>query len=450
MVLVWVSGLLSTILYVTALTIPDWGRDFTRFGVVYTGLVLAYVGFVAGLVRIVSWGGQSGTPSSRLLAGVFTGAVVFRLLGLLAPPSLSDDLYRYLWDGRLLLEGIPPYRFAPLDPALAPYRDALWGSINNPHLPTIYPPLLLLVFAAVAWISPTVGFWKVVATGFDLGAGLFLALALRRLGRSPAWAGVYLWHPLVVLEISGNGHADAVGWFLVSIAFWAWAGRPGLGTGVALTLAGLVKFLPWVVLPRLIPALRVRWLLLPILAGLIYLPFLLGEGGGVGSLGVFARKWQSNDFLFGFLIREEPPSDAALVTARRVAGGVFALVWLTVLLARRPLVSTYAWMLAALLLLSPVVHPWYVLWLLPAVVLGRCPAWWLWSLTVVLAYHPLPEFREQGIWVESMFLKGLEYLPVLVLIPWQLWLELKRSQSVKGTPGAVSTGKGNSEPPEIV
>jgi hypothetical protein len=75
----------------------------------------------------------------------------------------------------------------------------------------------------------------------------------------------------------------------------------------------------------------------------------------------------------------------------------------------------------AVLLLSPVVHFWYVLWLLPVAVLMRHPAWWVWSLTVFLAYAPLPEFRAGGVWTESTALKAVEYLPVLLLVPLQIW-----------------------------
>ena len=66
-------------------------------------------------------------------------------------PMLSDDVYRYVWDGRVQLEGVHPYRYAPVDPALGTLRDAhVFPRINHPEVPTIYPPLAQSLFAGLA------------------------------------------------------------------------------------------------------------------------------------------------------------------------------------------------------------------------------------------------------------------------------------------------------------
>jgi hypothetical protein len=357
---------------------------------------------------------------------VWVGAVAFRLIVLVSTPSLSDDVYRYLWDGRVLLSGINPYQYSPVAPELEALRDAHWLEINNPALPTIYPPFLMFVFAAVGWISHTVTAWKAACIGFDLAAGFCLMAALVAHGRSRLWALVYLWHPLVIVEFAGSGHADAVGIFLVSLAFWGWARMRWLTAGTALTLAGLVKFLPWAAVFVLLRRLKWKWILFPAMVALFYLPFQLGEADALGSLRVFAAKWRSNDFLFSFLLQESEPGEAGLLWAKRTGAVLVGVVWFWVMLRRRPLPSVYAWSLGTALLVSPVVHPWYVIWLLPAVLFASHPAWWLWSITVFLAYEPLPGFLTEGVWEESPVVKALEYVPVLLFIPLQILLE-KRS-----------------------
>jgi hypothetical protein len=349
--------------------------------------------------------------------------VVFRLLVLFHPPTLSNDLYRYLWDGRVLLSGTNPYRFPPSAPELAPLRDALWPLINNPTLPTIYPPLLMLLFAGVAAISPTVLAWKAVVTIFDLAAGFFIQRGLAARGMPRAWVIVYLWHPLPVIEFAGNGHADAVGLLLVALALAVWNARP-LAAGTALALAGLVKFLPWVALPALLPRLRGKWLLLPLLVVAFYLPFQIGGVNALGSLGVFAMKWRSNDLLFSFLVPAHP-AETGLAHAKMIAAGAAATVWLALIALRRPWPSVYAWTVGTLLLVSPVVHPWYVTWLLPALVFLPQPAWWVWSFTVFLAYAPLAAWKAGGVWEESLAHKIWEVAPVLALLPLQAWLETR-------------------------
>jgi hypothetical protein len=125
-----------------------------------------------------------------------------------------------------------------------------------------------------------------------------------------------------------------------------------------------------------------------------------------------------------------------LFAAKRAGAILVAGVWLTTLLLRRPLPSVYAWTVGAALLVSPVVHPWYVIWLLPALLFVPHPAWWAWSLLVVMAYIPLPQFRAGGPWVESWTVKVAEYLPVLVLLPLQIWWE-RRTVSRAGSERAI-------------
>lgn len=439
-------GLVSLPIYGVVLGIPDWDLEWTRFALMYGLLIVAYLSAVWGVRRVTGglpWA-RSGVSDAdwvddgRLLVILWGGALVFRGLILAVPPELSDDLYRYLWDGRVLGSGVNPYRFTPLAPELELLRDEHWRQINNPALPTIYPPLLMLVFTGAGWLSHSVLGWKLVCVLFDLGTGFFLYRALRNLGRPGLWALIWLWHPLVVVEFAGNGHADVVGIFLVAMSFWFWTRSGWWGAGVALTLAGLVKFLPWAAIPALLPRLRWKWFLLPLLVAVFYLPFQVGGVNALGSLSVFAAKWRSNDFLFELLLAGGDPGEPELLRAKRIAVGLVAMVWVWLVVRRRSLPSVYAWSMGAILLVSPVVHPWYVLWLLPAAVILPHPAWWVWTLTVFLAYAPLPGFRSGGVWEESMVVKSLEYLPVLLLIPVQMWWELKAGREIE-TPAPPGT-----------
>jgi alpha-1,6-mannosyltransferase len=143
---------------------------------------------------------------------------------------------------------------------------------------------------------------------------------------------------------------------------------------------------------------------------------------------VFARTWRANDLLFGLL--DGDGSEAALLRAKLAAAGITVAVWTAMVVRRRDAVSVYGWTVGAALLLSPVIHPWYVIWLLPAVVLGGQMAWWAWSVTVFLAYAPLPGFLARGAWEERLWIKTLEMAPVLVLLPVQLVLEGTRRPAI--------------------
>lgn len=419
-------GLASCALYLALLGVDAWGRECTRFLALYGGAAVLY-----GLAAWRVLRGPGLGPRGWILV-LGTGALARAIL-LVAEPTLSDDLYRYLWDGRVLLSGVNPYRHAPVAPELEPLRDALWPLINNPSLPTIYPPLLQVVFGAVAAIAPTVFAMKAAMGLFDLAAGVLLWLALGRMGRRREHALLYLWNPLLIVEFAGQGHADAVGLFLVAAAILAWSTRRAMTAGVALTLAGLVKFLPWAAVPWFLPRLRLRWALLPLLVAAAYAAFATGGVDPLGSLSVYAAKWRSNDFLFALLHRDGPDPEAALASAKSAAAVLVVAVWLTVTLLRRPWVSVYAWTIGAVLLLSPVVHPWYVAWLLPAAVVLPHPAWWVWSVLAPLAYHPLPRFLAGGPWEENWAFKVIEYAPVLLLLAAQIVLEARRARRGPGS-----------------
>ena len=191
-------------------------------------------------------------PASPV-ALVWTVAVLARLALLPLAPELSDDIYRYLWDGHLLAQGVNPYAHAPADALLAPLRTPWHGEINHPEVPTIYPPLAQLLFGATALLGGPfaaeggaggAGFGataalaggpivaaKLVWLGFDVGCGLLLHRIARRTGRSPVPVLVwYLWSPLLIVETAWSAHFDSVGLFLLAALILA-AGRRGGGRG---------------------------------------------------------------------------------------------------------------------------------------------------------------------------------------------------------------------------
>ena len=181
----------------------------------------------------------------RLLTVVWAGAVVFRVTLLLCDPIEEIDLYRYVWDGAVSTQGVSPFRYSPqqvlasaADDAqpddlarLVRLRDrspeltAILRRVHFGELPTIYPPVSQLVFAACSWLTPNsssvstrMTLMKAWFVAFDLAT---LALVLRLLtqaGRHHGWAIAYGWCPLVIKEIANSGHLDALSTFLMTLA----------------------------------------------------------------------------------------------------------------------------------------------------------------------------------------------------------------------------------------
>src|SRR2546421_170503 len=211
-------------------------------------------------------------------------AALFRVSLLFSPPYLSDDIYRYVWDGRVQAAGINPYRYIPADAALENLRDEeIYPKINRrDYAHTMYPPAAEAAYFLTTRISETVTWMKLTIVGFELITGWLLMELLASFGMPRQRILIYAWHPLAVWEFAGSGHIDPLAFAFIALALLARRRNWETATGISLGLATLAKLFPIV----LFPALYKRWgwkmpvaLVATIVVG--YLPYL-----GVGPLGV--------------------------------------------------------------------------------------------------------------------------------------------------------------------
>lgn len=360
-------------------------------------VVVGWGAVVAATLLFVQRGGASGPapgPSRGLdvsagrgaAAVVFAAALAVRLPLLCLPPTLSDDVYRYVWEGRVWAEGYSPFALAPDDPRLAPLRDDVWARVNHPSISTIYPPLAQLLFVL---ISPwgVAGFKGLMALA-DAGTAALLARRTARAG----WLWALL--PLPALESAANGHLEGLGALLVVVALG--------GSAVAAWAGAMLKLLPGVLLVRRGP--RV-WALAGVATVLAVLP--LWGPGLTRAARNYGTHWSFNGSVY--------PLVTMLVGADGVARGLLTLAgvavvgWVLVRCSHPAGVALGAF--GAFVVLSPTVHPWYVLWpLAPALWLARWE-WVVLAVTVPGAYHVLTTLDPTGAWRESPWTRGLVWAP---------------------------------------
>src|SRR5258708_29729715 len=211
-----------------------------------------------------------------VLAGIFRLSIVF------PPPFLSDDIYRYVWDGRVQAAGINPYRYIPADEHLQSLRDEeIYPKINRrDYAHTMYPPAAEATYFLTTRISESVTWMKLTIVGFELITVWLLMELLASFGMPRQRILIYTWHPLAVWEFACIRHIDPLAFAFVALALLARKRNWETATGISLGFATLAKLFPIV----LFPALYKRWgwrmpvaLVLTILAG--YLPYV-----GVGHL----------------------------------------------------------------------------------------------------------------------------------------------------------------------
>jgi hypothetical protein len=388
----------------------------------------------------------------RQLALIFAVSVVMRIPAWMAPPHHSDDVNRYLWEGRVQRAGHNPYLEAPEAPALAPLRDDGWARVSYRNLPTVYPPGAQLAFGAAAALPlPPLVAWKLLVAVADLGLLALLGLWLARRGADPRAALAWGWSPLAVIELAQEAHLDGLGVLAMVAAIVALgAGRRALAGGL-LGLGAALKLLPVLLLLR---APRPRVLLgFALAAGLAALPFANAGWALKGSLGEFGRRWRGNEGAYALVhelavavidrtpfsrrqtLDEAPrlarfvsgrhrdqvyPDEAVGLLARALSGMAF-LSFLALLLARRPppKVDDFAYAaVGGFLLLTPTLHPWYVLWIVPFLTHPR-PAFRALATLVPLGYVPLAGWLAGGPWRDPVWTRLLEHGTTWALLAWE-------------------------------
>ncbi len=394
-------GLASAFLYRSLPHLVPVQEKIPELVTLYLGLFLLYL-----LSLWLSLQTPRGLKAKLPLILLF--ALAFRLLLLPAPPALSDDVYRYLWEGHLQAEGINPYEHSPQSPVLEEYRNPVWASVNNKEVSAIYPPFAQMVHALFYLGFGSVSGFKLAFLGVEIGLVAAILALLRRSGQPLGRILVYAWNPLVVIETAWNGHHDvlAVGLLLWAL-FLLQNRRRGAAMGL-LAAAVLSKLYPLVLAPAFLRGLPARywgWLAGFLLA--MSLPYLGAGSRLLAGLSLYRDQWRFNGFLHSWLTGQG-------LSQIWVEGllGAGLLILLSVCLVRGicRLRQLY-WLTGAVLLFSPTLFPWYLVWIVPFLCFFPNPAWLLLSGLTVLSYEVLNDWSILGIWRSDPFFLKLQYYP---------------------------------------
>ena len=354
---------------------------------------------------------------------VILGAtVVFRVFFLPLSPTLSEDVYRYQWEGRIVRAQLNPYTVYPAMPELKWAQDPQHPIETGKTTPTLYPPVSEVAFS---WVHTVAGY-KRLFTAFDLATVALLLLILAAANRPLQHVLIYAWNPAVLVAFSLSGHNDslAILTLLVAVLFLIIGGRTVLSIGF-LGLSALAKLFPIVLLPAFLK--RCRWAYAGIFGGVVvlgYLPFLGAAGHLFRGLSDFAAEWEGNDSLYRLLLA----AGNSTRQAQLVAGVILLLLIIYVLKARMDIFRVGLIVLSGLLFLSSNAFPWYFTWIVPFLCFCPSPAMLLMTVTCVLGYSPVIAYAAGGSFPNSPLMQVLEYLPVFALLGYEVALHFRRRQ----------------------
>ena len=392
---------------------------------------------------------------------LFFWFVAIALRVVLLPMEPGDDLWRYLWEGRVQRHGFNPYVESPDSTELTALRDDGWWKINHPESAAIYPPATELVFAALARFVPatarssaSVLLFKIVFTLADLAA---VALLLRLIGgtdrhRTAAW---YAWNPAVAYACAGAGHFDSLMLLTLTAAVlaldrataagetrpaWSWS----LASAACLGLAIAFKLIPIFLLPVWFFALRRRAAAL-LLSLAIPAAFSLPYGGpGVvlKPLLAFADVTRFNDLIWGWIeaLTLANPFGRNWPFTLALALTVGGIVWKF----RDDWRRSALWVLGAALILSPTLHPWYVLWILPLAVWRGQTAWTILSLSALTALLLWETTALWIAWQPNLLTRSFVVLPPLIA-----WFALRNQRPTPNAQRPTPNGTPPSDLPAL-
>ena len=334
-------------------------------------------------------------------------AALFRLIFLPTLPTLSDDLYRYAWDGAIVSEGGNPYLLPPSAFAgrTTGQMAEILSKINHPHLVTIYPPLAQFLFG----ISWAVSGCLTGIKGMLIVMDLLTCLMLARLAPLREAAILYAWHPLAVLECASSGHLEPVCLMFVILALFLFK-RKKFSSGMALGASVMIKLLPLIFLPFFVRRTGNRERLL-FLAGMILicavflLPFFGQLGNLFKTLSIYGMKWEFSGFLYG-LLKPVAGTQWARLWLGVIFPGLAALIWQRDFSIER---SLYLLSLA-FILVTPILHPWYALFFLVFLPLYPRPLGLVFAWAAFLPYYVLINYGLSGVWKEDFMLTSVVFL----------------------------------------
>ena len=462
----WITGTLSVPAYLALLFLGDARPRMVEFLVLYGAVFVLYALALRPLLKkqapeFSATPAQSGKwPREIWIIAAF--AVLFRLLLLAADSHLSDDIWRYLWDGRVWSAGINPYRYTPNAEALIALRDhGIYPNVNHPQIPTIYPPVLQGLFRLLYSIGPSAVIYKIAFTLFDLATLAVLILLLQHRRRDVRWSLVYAWNPLVIVETAGSGHLDAVGVFFLVLFFLLVEMQRFKSAAASLAAAVLTKFAPLLLLsflalhrrkkPTLLPPLLVIALIL-----LAYLPFLDAGAALFKAATVYSTKWSFNASLFwalfsplkmllpqdlvrGAILAKDMTPDAQTLASTRVDlallytkaalglayaviyGWVFYRAWRVRTVRQADLPQLWLVLFGLLCIISPTLHPWYLIWLLPVLAIYPVRAGFLLTGLIMLSYLILPGYFYHSVWQEHLSTRLVIFIPFYAVLAHDLY-----------------------------
>ncbi len=409
----------------------------------FTKLLLLYVALFLLFFKLM----KNKKLNFKFLVAV---ALIFRLIFIFAMPNLSQDFYRFIWDGRMILEGMNPYMFTPesfisvgkFPIAQAQQLYAGMGELNGSHY-TNYPPIKQLIFAIAALfagksILGSAIVFRLFIIAADIGTLYFGKKLLEKFDMPVHHIFWYLLNPFIIIELTGSLHFEGIMIFFMIWSFYLLTKGKWQLAGVVLAISISVKLLPFLFIP-----LFYQWfkkqksgnlrfigfcLIIGITTLLLFAPFyskkFLGNYSQTVALWFSNFEFNASLYYVARAIGYSITGFNEIATIGKFIPIIVTLVLIALTFFRKnktfpQLISTMLLVATIYYFTSTTIHPWYLTTLLMFSVFTSYKFPLVWSLMIVLSYFAY----SSNDYSENLWIVGLEYVVVYGVFIWEVFVK---------------------------
>lgn len=370
--------------------------------------------------------------------------IIFRLIFLIAAPNLSQDFYRFIWDGHLVANAINPYLHTPNELIVhsdiaIPNAQTLYngmGSLSARHYSN-YPPLNQLIFSLAALLGgKSILSSLIVMRGTiimaDIGILYFGRKLLKNLNKSPQLIFWYFLNPLVIVELTGNLHFEGVMLFFFIVSIFLLSLKKWYLAAVVLACSISIKLVPLLFLPLFFTYLGWKksiafYILIAITSLLLFAPFYTPAfiDNYTKTLSLWFSNFEFNASLYNIVKHTAIHFDAKPWEFIKEYGKITPIVTVSIValftfLRKKQdlnmVLSSMMWVLSIYYFISTTVHPWYSIFLVVLSVFTSYRYALVWSAAIVLSYfaYSNADFKE------NLWLLALEYISVISFLIYEI------------------------------
>ena len=435
----YISLFLNIVTYIVLNLQGDFRENITNY---FLSLLPAYLAYF--LIVFYSLNHKTSTKTNLIL--ILAMGFIIRIILIPSNPVLSDDVFRYLWDGKVFYNGFNPFAYAPESLSLNSLKDlTIYPYVNFPEIPTVYAPFAQIIFAISYLLGYNIIVWKLILLVFESILVFFSYKLIDHFNMNAMRLSIYLLNPLVVIEIYASGHLDVIGvCFLIIGIYYFYKNKIGMSL-LTFIISILVKYNPIIMI---LPFLKRKFLLKIsiIIASLIFVLFLFTKNGTISTAGMitYVNRWEFNGFLykvflfvFDFLGGESQKWFSFAYNGRIedfYIGGPFYYKFVAIIvllfiiidqLKKLKMTENFKgvnylqpvlFIGASMLLLSPTLYPWYLIWVIPLLIFLPNWSWLFFTMLIQLSYFVLQGYATDGVWEESNMILWMQYLPFYGLL----------------------------------